>query len=111
MDIIEADPRQVCIVQGCVGSGKSTVAIHKLAHIFFNFPKLIHPERTILIVKNQILVGYLSTLFPKLGIFNINYGTIKDLLVNLYFREALSIEINLDKANDSFLEYNIESLA
>ena len=110
LDIIEADPRQVCVVQGCVGSGKSTVAIHKLAHIFFNFPKLIHPERTILIVKNQILVGYLSTLFPKLGIFNINYGTIKDLLVNLYFREALSIEINLDKANDSFLEYNIESI-
>jgi len=110
LDIIEADPRQLCIVQGCVGSGKSTVAIHKLAHIFFNFPKLIHPERTILIVKNQILVGYLSTLFPKLGIFNINYGTIKDLLINLYFREGLSVEIDLDKANDSFLEYNIDSI-
>ena len=110
LDIIEADPRQVCIVQGCVGSGKSTVAIHKLAHIFFNFPKLIHPERTILIVKNQILVGYLSTLFPKLGIFNINYGTIKDLLINLYFREGLSIKIDLDKANESFSEYNIDSI-
>lgn len=47
LDIIEADPRQVCVVQGCVGSGKSTVAIHKLSHIFFNFPKVIHPERSI----------------------------------------------------------------
>ena len=41
LDIIEADPRQICVVQGCVGSGKSTVAIHKLAHIFFNYPKLV----------------------------------------------------------------------
>ena len=36
-EIIEADPRRVCIVQGTVGSGKSTVAIHKLSYIFFNF--------------------------------------------------------------------------
>ncbi|MFA6982158.1 MAG: hypothetical protein WC243_04000, partial [Patescibacteria group bacterium] len=62
LDIIESDPRQICIVQGCVGSCKSTVAIHKLSHIFFNYPELIHPERSILIAKNQILVGYLSTL-------------------------------------------------
>ena len=65
LDIIEADPRQVCIVQGCVGSGKSTVAIHKLAHIFFNFPKIIRPERCLMVTKSQILAGYLSTLFPK----------------------------------------------
>lgn len=65
LDIIEADPRQLCIVQGCVGSGKSTVAIHKLSHIFFNHQKLITPERSILIAKNQILVGYLSTLFQN----------------------------------------------
>src|SRR4030066_1743772 len=40
LNIIESDPRKICIVQGCVGSGKSTVAIHKLSHIFFNHPNL-----------------------------------------------------------------------
>ena len=44
LDIIEADPRNICVVQGCVGSGKSTVAIHKLSHIFFNYPTLISPR-------------------------------------------------------------------
>ncbi|MFZ5424986.1 MAG: 3'-5' exonuclease [Patescibacteria group bacterium] len=95
LDIIEADPRQICIVQGCVGSGKSTVAIHKLSHIFFNYPELIHAERSILIAKNQILVGYLSTLFPKLGIFNLGYGTVRDLLVRLLFQEELPINVDL----------------
>jgi DNA helicase-2/ATP-dependent DNA helicase PcrA len=96
MDIIEADPRQICIVQGCVGSGKSTVAIHKLAHIFFHFSNYIHPEKSILIVKNQILVGYLATLFPKLGIFDIKFKTLRDLIVNAIFREELPIKFDLD---------------
>jgi len=101
LDIIESDPRQICIVQGCVGSGKSTVAIHKLSHIFFNFATLIHPERAILIAKNQILVGYLSTLFPKLGIFDINYKTLRDVIINLVFREEMPITVDLDSHLDT----------
>jgi DNA helicase-2/ATP-dependent DNA helicase PcrA len=66
MKIIENDPREVCIVQGCVGSGKSTVAIHKLSYIFFNYPQIVSPDRSILISKNRVLVDYLSSLFPKL---------------------------------------------
>ncbi len=91
LDIIEEDPRNPVVVQGCVGSGKSTVAIHKLSHVFFNYPDLILPERTILIAKKQILVSYLATLFPKLGIFDINYKTLKDLVYNFIFREELKI--------------------
>lgn len=101
LDIIEADPRQVCVVQGCVGSGKSTVAIHKLAHIFFNFPNLIHAEKSILITKNQILIGYLSTLFPKLGIFDIYYKTLRELIVHIVFREDLKLQIDLDADQDT----------
>lgn len=94
-EIINADPRRVTIVQGTVGSGKSTVAIHKLSYIFFNYPEIINPERSILIAKNQILVGYLSTLFPKLGIFDINYGTIRDVIYNLIFKEEINIDFDL----------------
>ncbi len=96
LDIIEADPRQICIVQGSVGSGKSTVAIHKLSHIFFNYSNLIQPERSILIAKNGVLVGYLATLFPKLGIFDVNYKTIRELVVNIIFREDMKLSIDLD---------------
>jgi len=100
LDIIEADPRTPCVVQGCVGSGKSTVAIHKLSHIFFNFPKLITPERSILVAKSQILVSYLSTLFPKLGIFDIKYKTLSDLVHNLMFREEMPVIMDLEMPTD-----------
>lgn len=100
LDIIESDPRQVCIVQGTVGSGKSTVAIHKLSHIFFNYQKMIRAKRSILIAKNQILVSYLSTLFPKLGIFDINFKTLKDLIIRISFQEELKLEFDFDTEND-----------
>lgn len=96
LDIIEYDPRLPCVVQGCVGSGKSTVAIHKLSHIFFNYPKLINPKKSILITKSQILVSYLSSLFPKLGIFDINYKTISDLIYNFAYRENLPILVDME---------------
>lgn len=96
MEIIEQDPRGVCIVQGCVGSGKSTVAIHKLSHIFFNYPGLVKPQNSLLVAKNQILVGYLSTLFPKLGIFDLNYGTLKDLIIRVIFAHKIKVSLNLD---------------
>jgi DNA helicase-2/ATP-dependent DNA helicase PcrA len=112
LDIIESDPRQTCIVQGCVGSGKSTVAIHKLAYIFFNYSNLIHAQRSILVAKNQILVSYLSTLFPKLGIFDINYKTLRDLLVQVIYKEKLNIKFDFDAEDNlnSFKNSNIDKL-
>jgi DNA helicase-2/ATP-dependent DNA helicase PcrA len=105
LDIIESDPRQICVVQGCVGSGKSTVAIHKLAHIFFNYPNLIHPERCLLVAKSQILAGYLSTLFPRLGIFDLTYKTVKDVAYNLMFQEGIKVNYDLSDIKNPF-EFN-----
>jgi len=109
LDIIESDPRQICIIQGCVGSGKSTVAIHKLAHIFFNFPKVIRPERSVLVTKGQILSGYLATLFPKLGIFDVTHKTLREIVIHLIFREKLKLKPNLDLENDTS-EFNLEKI-
>lgn len=111
IDIIEADPRSVCIVQGCVGSGKSTVAIHKLSHIFFNYPDLIRAHNSILISKSRVLVDYLSTLFPRLGIFDLKYKTVRDLMFKLLTENTPSVKFNLDlnpDISDIHLEfYNV----
>ena len=107
IDIIESDPRSVCIVQGCVGSGKSTVAIHKLSHIFFNFPELIKPQNSILISKSRVLVDYLSTLFPRLGIFDLKYKTVRDMMFKLLTENTPKIKFNLD-LNPDITEIHLE---
>ena len=93
--IIESDPREVCIVQGCVGSGKSTVAIHKLSYIFFNYPQIVRADRSILVSKNRVLVDYLSSLFPKLGIFDLKYASTRDLIFRHLTLEKINLKFNL----------------
>ncbi len=105
MKIIESDPREVCIVQGCVGSGKSTVAIHKLSYIFFNYPQVVSADRSILISKNRVLVDYLSSLFPKLGIFDLKYATTRDLIFRQLTLEGIKIKFNLS-LNTDISEFN-----
>lgn len=100
MEIIESDPREVCIVQGCVGSGKSTVAIHKLSYIFFNYPKIITPDKSILVSKNRVLVDYLSSLFPKLGIFDLKYMTTRDIIFRHLTLEGVKNKFNLAEETD-----------
>jgi DNA helicase-2/ATP-dependent DNA helicase PcrA len=100
MEIIESDPREVCIVQGCVGSGKSTVAIHKLSYIFFNYPQIISPEKSILVSKSRVLVDYLSSLFPKLGIFDLKYMTTRDLIFRHLTLEGIKNKFNLSESTD-----------
>lgn len=107
MEIIEADPREVCVVQGCVGSGKSTVAIHKLSYIFFNYPKIISPDKSILVSKNRVLVDYLSSLFPKLGIFDLKYMTTRDLMFRHLTLEGVKNKFNLGVDNN-ISEFNQE---
>ena len=62
-----------------------------------------------MVTKSQILAGYLSTLFPKLGIFDVTYKTLRDLVYNLVFREELNIKFDLDKGQDTG-EYTLKKI-
>jgi DNA helicase-2/ATP-dependent DNA helicase PcrA len=107
MKIIESALGNVCLVQGCVGSGKSTVAIHKLSYLYFNYPNLISPQKSLLVSKSRVLVDYLSSLFPKLGIFDIKYMTLRDLLFRHLTLEKIPAKFNLE-LNQDVSELNLD---
>ena len=107
MKIIESAPGKVCLVQGCVGSGKSTVAIHKLSYLYFNYSSLISPQKSLLVSKSRVLVDYLSSLFPKLGIFDIKYMTLRDLLFRHLTLENKGMKFNLE-LNTDISDFNSE---
>lgn len=107
MKIIESAPGNVCLVQGCVGSGKSTVAIHKLSYLYFNYPSLVSPQKSLLVSKSRVLVDYLSSLFPKLGIFDIKYMTLRDLVFRHLTLEKIPVKFNLEMNHD-ISDFNID---
>jgi len=62
-----------------------------------------------MVTKSQILCGYLSTLFPKLGIFDVVYKTERDVIYNFILREKLNLDFDLDKEVDTS-KYTLEKI-
>ena len=67
-----------CIVQGVAGSGKTTVALHRLSYLMYNFKKSIRPEEFLIISPNDIFMSYISSILvdldaDKSNSFSFNY--------------------------------------
>jgi len=55
-----------CIIQGVAGSGKTTVALHRLSYLMYNFKKSIRPEEFLIISPNDIFMSYISNILVDL---------------------------------------------
>lgn len=57
----------IAVIQGCAGSGKSSIALHKVAYVLYAFrDRLKHGEVTI-ISPNSVFSEYISSVLPELG--------------------------------------------
>ncbi|MBQ7140221.1 MAG: AAA family ATPase [Bacilli bacterium] len=88
------------IVQGVAGSGKTTVALHRIAYLVYNNINNIKPEQYLVIGPNKFFVNYISGVLPDLDVNNVNqltYDEIIQELLNENF-ELLSDENKLIKS-------------
>lgn len=54
------------IVQGVAGSGKTTVALHRLSYLMYNYKKAALPEEYLILSPNEIFVSYISSILIDL---------------------------------------------
>jgi DNA helicase-2/ATP-dependent DNA helicase PcrA len=90
--IIRDTPWHSIIVQGVAGSGKTTVAMHRISYILYNFKDRFRPEEFYIIGSNKILLNYITGVLPNLDVYNINQMTLEEFLLNL-----LDKDFNLKK--------------
>ena len=64
--IIRLPLHQNCIVQGVAGSGKTTVALHRLSYLMYNYKKSIFPEQFLILSPNEIFTSYISNILVDL---------------------------------------------
>jgi len=50
------------------GSGKTTILLHRLAYLFFNYKEEIRPEASLIVAPNRIFLDYISDVLPNLGV-------------------------------------------
>ena len=56
------------ILQGGAGSGKTTIALHRIAWLVYNYPEKYRPKRIRVIVYSEALVRYVRRVLPALGL-------------------------------------------
>ena len=72
--IIRDIKNDLVVVQGCVGSGKTTVALHRIAYMLYKL-KNVKSENIILFSPNELFFSHISGVLPELGEKNTHTAT------------------------------------
>ncbi len=74
-EMITTDPDRPVIIQGSAGSGKTTVALHRLGWLLHEGNSFCRPEKTRVLVMNKSLQIYVDSTLPSLGIHEVETST------------------------------------
>lgn len=77
--IIRADINKPLIVQGVAGSGKTTIALHRIAYLIYTYEKEFDPNNFMIIAPNKFFLNYISNVLPDLGVEDVKQYTFEDL--------------------------------
>ena len=86
-DIIRKSPYRNMIVQGVAGSGKTTVAMHRISYILYNYVEDFKPEDFYIIGSNRILLNYITGVLPELDVHGVKQMTMEQLFIRLLYED------------------------
>lgn len=86
-EIIRKSPYHNIIVQGVAGSGKTTVAMHRISFILYNYQERFKPEDFYIVGSNRILLNYITGVLPDLDVYGIRQMTMEQLFVRLIYED------------------------
>ncbi|MCL6517104.1 UvrD-helicase domain-containing protein [Alicyclobacillus sp.] len=73
--IIRAERNQAIVIQGVAGSGKTTVALHRIAYLLYRHADRLRADRMVIFAPNAMFVDYISEVLPELGVGDIQQTT------------------------------------
>ncbi|MFJ8104110.1 RNA polymerase recycling motor HelD [Lysinibacillus sp. NPDC096212] len=94
-EIIRAHLRQPIIVQGAAGSGKTTIALHRISYFLYTMGEHFNPEQLMILAPNKLFIDYIGDVLPELGVDKICQTTFTD-----YVLAATKLKLKLQNPNE-----------
>ncbi|WIX32590.1 hypothetical protein QO259_17540 [Salinicola sp. JS01] len=77
--IIRNDEAQVLVIQGVAGSGKTSIALHRIAYLLYRFKESLRSEDILIISPNRVFSDYIANVLPELGEETVNQVGMEEL--------------------------------
>lgn len=81
--IIRKSPFANLIVQGVAGSGKTTVAMHRISYLLYNYKHRFESNEYCIIGSNDLLLNYITSGLPELDVPNIKHMRMDQIFARL----------------------------
>lgn len=114
-NIIRANKNELLIVQGSAGSGKTTVALHRLAYLMYKYKNKLKGEDILVVAPNKLFLDYISEILPNLGVNKVKQKTYEEIAVEIlglkgkiYSKDKKLSEV-LESNDDDFVKYTTGS--
>jgi DNA helicase II / ATP-dependent DNA helicase PcrA len=65
--VIRNDTARIMVIQGVAGSGKTSIALHRIAFLLYRFRDTIAAKDILIISPNKVFADYISNVLPELG--------------------------------------------
>jgi len=108
-DLIASPDAGLVAIQGSAGSGKTTVALHRVAYLAFHDPARFAPAKTLVVVYSKALARYISRVLPSLGVDGVAVepfeGWAADLVHKLFPRMPTTISEQTPAAVSRFKQH------
>lgn len=65
--VIRNETAEVLILQGVAGSGKTSIALHRVAFLLYRFKDTLSSDNVMILSPNKVFGDYISDVLPELG--------------------------------------------
>lgn len=87
-NLIRQPRNKTIIVDGVAGSGKTTIALHRVAYLLYNYRDILQ-GKVLILGPNDIFIDYISMVLPSLGEVEVKQTTFRDFALKLVGTENI----------------------